>query len=173
LIASSCSQRQIVDADASVTPRSITNRCSSVREKRPNGQPCVAGNSRAIAFTSATCSGGKTARATRARLVLQPLKTVLGEPSSPTPDQPRRSIQPCGDLGVMQTISGIEHDPRPLHLLEGQLLRPGSALKHDPLVIAELNPVTRSARYFRTRLLAAHDPLALRVFPSFPAIIAL
>jgi hypothetical protein len=56
LIASSCSQRQIVDADASVTPRSITNRCSSVHEKRPNGRPCVAGNSQAIAFTSATCS---------------------------------------------------------------------------------------------------------------------
>jgi hypothetical protein len=38
LIASSASQRQIVDADASVTPRSMTNRYS-VREKRPSGRP--------------------------------------------------------------------------------------------------------------------------------------
>src|SRR4051794_12374889 len=62
LIASSRSQRQIVVADASVTPRSMTSRCSSVREKRPSGSPCVAGNSHAIALTSATCCGGKTAR---------------------------------------------------------------------------------------------------------------
>jgi len=49
LIASSCSQRQIVDADASVIPRSITSRCSSAREKRPNGRPCTTGSSHAIA----------------------------------------------------------------------------------------------------------------------------
>ena len=63
-MASSCSQRQIVEADAWHTPRSITSRCSSVREQRPSGRPCVAGSSQAIALTSASsiraapgCSG--------------------------------------------------------------------------------------------------------------------
>ena len=36
--------RQIVVAEASVTPRSITSRCSSVRLKRESGRPWVAGN---------------------------------------------------------------------------------------------------------------------------------
>src|SRR4051812_8163162 len=180
LIASSASQRQIVAADASVTPRSTTSRCSSVREKRPSGRPCVAGNSQAIALTSATCSGGKTARATRTRLVLQPLKAPLGESSPPAPDQTRRRVEPRRDLRVGHTIRGVEHDPRPLHLLERQLLRPSRPLKHTPLIAGKLNPMpgpTRhryitspaqprllqhnSGRYFRPRLLATPQGRAM------------
>jgi hypothetical protein len=77
-------------------------------------------------------------------------------------------------LDVGQALGGIQHDPRPLHLLERQLLRPRDPLKRGALVPAELNPVTRrarhrhitspthpqllhrnSGRYFRTRLLEA------------------
>jgi hypothetical protein len=58
LSASSCSQRQIVDAEASVTPRSTTSLCSSLRVKRQ----AVRGRQLAgDAFTSATCSGGNGA----------------------------------------------------------------------------------------------------------------
>jgi len=101
-----------------VTPRSITSRCSSVRENRLSGSPCASGSSHAIALTSATCCGGKTARATRALLVLQPIQALLGEPSSPLPDNPRRRIQSRRDLGVVCSLGGIEHDPRALDVTE-------------------------------------------------------
>jgi hypothetical protein len=39
LIASLASHRPIVEADASLTPRSTTNRCSSERLKRDSGRP--------------------------------------------------------------------------------------------------------------------------------------
>src|SRR4051794_34060100 len=172
LIASSCSQRQIVDADASVTPRSITSRCSSVRENRPSGRPCVTGSSHAIALTSATCCGGKTARATRARLVLQTIQAIVEEPPSPLADDPGRRVQSGCDLGVMQPLGGIEHDPRALDFLPRTLLRPRDPDQLATLVLAEFDPVTGPARhhqqlqrtppdsftdsdaYFRTRLLA-------------------
>jgi hypothetical protein len=147
LIASSCSQRQIVAADASVTPRSITNRCSSVRENRPSGRPCDSGSSHAIALTSATCSGGKTARSTRPRPVAQPLQTMLGESSSPATDQTGRAIKARRDLGVGQPIGGIQHDPRALDVLERQLLRTRRPLKHRALILAKLDPVTGRARH--------------------------
>src|SRR3954465_1305242 len=124
LIASSCSQRQIVVADASVTPRSITSRCSSVREKRPSGRPCVTGSSHAIALTSATCCGGKTARTTRARLVLEPVQAISKEAPSPLTDDPRRRVYPRRDLGVKQPVGGVQHDPRPLDFLPRTLLGP-------------------------------------------------
>jgi hypothetical protein len=52
-----------------------------------------------------------------------------------------------GDLRVMQARGRVEHDLRALHVLEGQLLRPRGPLKHAPLVLAELDPVTRRARH--------------------------
>src|SRR3954451_14241249 len=124
LIASSCSQRQIVVVEASVTPRSITSRCSSVREKRPSGRPCVAGSSHAIALTSATCCGGKTARATLARLVLQTIQAIVEQPPSPLADHPGRRVQSSCHLAVMQPLGAIEHDPRALDFLPRTLLRP-------------------------------------------------
>jgi len=147
LIASSCSQRQIVDADASVTPRSMTRRCSSTREKRDNGSSCVRGNAHAIALTSATCCGGKTTRPTRPRPIAQSLKAMFGKSSSPTPDQARRGIQPPSDLGVRDTLRGVQHDPSALHILEGQLLRTRHPLKHTTLLVAELDPVTGRTRH--------------------------
>jgi hypothetical protein len=124
-----------------VTPRSITNRCSSSRENFDSGRPLVAGSSHAIALTSATCCGGKTARATRARLVLQTLKAIMKEPSSPLPNDPRGRVQPGRDLRVRQPLHGIEHDPRALHILEGQLLRTSTTDKLSALLLGELDPV--------------------------------
>jgi hypothetical protein len=54
--ASSRSQRQIVEAEAPLTPRSITSQCSSVREKRESGSPWLTDRPQASAFTSATCT---------------------------------------------------------------------------------------------------------------------
>ena len=107
----------------------------------------MAGSSHAIALTSATCSGGKTARATRARLVLQTLKTLLGEPSSPPADQSRRGIKPPGDLRVRHPVRSVEHDPSALHILKRKLLRASATLELRALLIAELDPVTTWTRH--------------------------
>jgi hypothetical protein len=72
---------------------------------------------------------------------------MLGEPSSPPPDQTRRGIEPRRDLRVRHPLGGVEHDPRALHILERQLLRPRAALKHHALLFAEFNPVTSRARH--------------------------
>jgi hypothetical protein len=80
-------------------------------------------------LTSATCSGGKTTRAARARLVLKALEAMLGEPPSPPADQASGGVQSGGDLGVRDASSGMQHDPRPLNLLKRELLRPRDPLK--------------------------------------------
>jgi hypothetical protein len=129
LIASSESQRQIVEADASQTARSTTSRCSSVRVKRDSGRPWVAGSSQAIALTSATSCGGKTARATRARPVAESPQAILEEAPAPLADDPSGGVEANGDLGVREPIGRIEHDPRPLHLPPRPLLSPSDPLK--------------------------------------------
>jgi hypothetical protein len=124
-----------------VTPRSITSRCSSTRENFDSGRPVVAGSSHAIAVTSATCSGGKTARATRARLVLQPFQSIVEEPSSPLAHDPRGRVQPSRDLRVRHPPSGVEHDPGALHILERQLLRPRTPRQLRALFPGERYPM--------------------------------
>jgi hypothetical protein len=112
-----------------VTPCSITSRCSSAREKRESGTPRSRGNSHAIALTCATSCGGKTARATRARTILQALEALEPEPSSPLGHDLRRRVQPPGDLHVGQTLRRIEHDPRPLHHPKRRRQPTGEGLK--------------------------------------------
>jgi hypothetical protein len=129
LSASSWSQRQIVEAEASVTPRSTTSRCSSVRVKRDSGRPWVAGSSQAIALTSATCSGGKTARATRARLVAQPVEALFAESSPPLRDDLRVAVEPTGDLLVLHPRGRVEDQARPLDLAPRQRRRPRTPLE--------------------------------------------
>jgi hypothetical protein len=72
---------------------------------------------------------------------------MFGEPSSPATDQPRRGVKPRRDLGVVHAIGGVQHDPRALHRLKRQLLRPRSPLEHGALIAAELNAVTRRTRH--------------------------
>src|SRR3954468_24519854 len=81
---------------------------------------------------------------------------MLGEPSSPPAHKPRGGIQPHRDLGVMQPLGGIEHDPRSHNVLKRQLLRPRCSLKHTPLILAELDPVTRRARH--RHITSTHPP---------------
>jgi len=109
LIASRESQRPIVEADASETPRSTTNRCSSDLLKHDSGTPWALGNSHAIAFTSATSSGGKTARATRPRSILKTPKSLLAEASSPVPDAIGRHVDARGDLAIRVALGRQQH----------------------------------------------------------------
>jgi hypothetical protein len=165
----------------------MTNRCSSTRENRVSGRSCVRGSSHAIALTSATCCGGKTTRPAWPRLVAQSVQAMFGKPSSPTPDQPGRRVQPRRDLGVGDPVGGVEHDPRALNVLEGQLLGPRDPLKLTTLVAAELDPITRRARhrpkvqrerpdpfnrsdqYFRTGLLARRAVMHTRAESRGPS----
>jgi hypothetical protein len=177
LIASSCSQRQIVEAEASVTPRSTTSRCSSVRVKRDSGRPCVTGSSQAIALTSATCSGGKTPRTARARFVGKSLETTLAKPRSPAADDLWMAVEPGSDLRVLRALGGIEDHPRPLHLTPGRRHRPRPPLKLNALLAAQLDhmaapprhdhpfardrpPPSHNPKDFRTRLLAPRGVMA-------------
>jgi hypothetical protein len=116
LIASSASQRAVVEADASETPRSTTSRCSSAREKRESGTP----RSRRLAgdrFHLRDLIRGKTVRTTRTLPVLKPCQPVLKEAFPPASNHLRRRLEPSRDLGVTQPI-GVEHHFRPLHHLE-------------------------------------------------------
>jgi hypothetical protein len=120
LSASSRSQRAIVEADASQKPRSITSRCSSAREKRDSGRPCCLGSAQAIAFTSAICSGGKTARAARALSILEPGQPLLEETLPPAPNHLRRRLEPPRDFGIAQPVGAVQDHLRPLHHLVRQ-----------------------------------------------------
>jgi hypothetical protein len=132
LIASSASQRPIVDADASLIACSTMKRCSSEREKRDSGTPCVLGSSHAIALTCATSRGGKTARATRALEILKPAQSPLAEASSPAPDRLARHPEPLTDLGVRQTLGRKQHQLGPLHLPVRSGVAGGAMLKLSP-----------------------------------------
>jgi hypothetical protein len=149
LIASSESHRPIVDADASETPRSTTKRCSSVREKRESGRPCSLGSSHAIALTCATSSGGKTARATRALSVRQPLEALLAEASSPAPHDLGAQVEPASDLDVVETVRRVQDELGALHLPMRPRVAGGPVLKLAALRLAELNPIAASARHHR------------------------
>ncbi len=128
LRASSCGQRQIVDADASAAPRSITRRCSSVRENRPSGRPCMAGNSHAIASPRRLAPGENGAGDLNAACPSTPAGAALRIfVASAPPDRMR--CQAGRDLAIGHALSGIEHDPRTLHVLERQLLRSRDPLK--------------------------------------------
>ena len=113
---SSLSQRAIVASEASVTASSISCRCSSALEKRDSGTPCARGSSHAIAFTSATCSGGKTARAARALEIIKSVQATLAEASSPAPDCLSGHPQSLADLGVGPALRGQQNELGPLDL---------------------------------------------------------
>src|SRR6266496_3753781 len=148
--ASSCSQRQIVEADALVTPRWTTSRWSSAREKRESGSPCVAGSSQASAFTSATCSGGKTARAARALAILQAHEPLFEEPLPPAADDPRRRLQPTRDLRRRLPLGRVQDHLRPHdHLVRKRVAR-NPTLQLDALLATQLDHVSAPASHIAT-----------------------
>ena len=120
-------------------PRSMTSRCSSARENRDTGSPCVAGSSQASAFTSATCSGGKTTRAARALPILQAGQPLLEEPLPPATDHLRRRLQPPRDLGVALTLGRVQDHLRPHHHLVRQRVAGNPTLELSPLLATQLD----------------------------------
>jgi hypothetical protein len=78
------------------------------------------GSSHAIALTWATSSGGKTARATRPRLIYKTIQAIGCESSPPLTNHLGAHLKPSGDLSVRQAISGVEHKLCPLHIAVGQ-----------------------------------------------------
>ena len=94
---------------------------------------------------------GETARATRARPVLQPLQAALAEASSPLRNDLRRRVQPRGDLLVLQPLGRIQHDPRSLHLSEGGRQATCDRLKLRALPLAELDRMVGDPRHARSR----------------------
>ena len=147
LSASSASQRAIVAAEASLTPRSTTSRCSSAREKRESGMPCSRGSSQATAFTRATSSGGKTARAARALQVLESFEPLVAETSSPASHRLPRHPQPLADLDVRPALGRQEHQPRPLHLPVRVGVAGRAVLELGPLDLAEHDLMGAASRH--------------------------
>jgi hypothetical protein len=106
-------------------------------EKRESGTPCVRGNSQAIAFTWATCSGGKTAGTARALPIVEPRQPLLEEALPPAPDHLRRRLQPARNLGVAQPLGGVQDHFRSLHHLERQRVAGHPPLKLRPLLATQ------------------------------------
>jgi len=145
LIASSDSQRPIVEADASLTACSTTKRCSSAREKRDSGTPWALGSSHAIALTWATSSGGKTARATRPRSILKTLDALEREPFSPAGDAIGGHVQARGDLAVGVPGGRQQHQLRADHDAIGQRQAGRAALQLPTDIGVELDRCRHSS----------------------------
>ncbi|WP_249010667.1 hypothetical protein [Conexibacter sp. DBS9H8] len=75
-------------------------------------------------------------------MINQTLKAMFGKSSPPPADQPGCGVQPRSDLGVRQSVSGVQHDPCSLHILKRKLLRPCDTLKLATLYVAEFDLVT-------------------------------
>lgn len=158
LSASAASQRAIVASEASVTARSMTSRCSSAREKRDSGTPCSRGRSHAIALTSATCCGGKTARAARALEIFKSVQAPLAKASSPAPNRLAAHPKPLADLGVGPALGGQQHEPGPLHLAVGARVAGGAVLELRPLVVTEHDLVGAASRHHPPVRRDCHNP---------------
>src|ERR687895_19054 len=115
----------------------MTSRCSSAREKRDSGTPCSRGRSHAIAFASATCSGGKTARAARALEILKSVQAPLAEASSPAAHRLPAHPKPLADLGVGPALRGQQHEPGSLDLAVRARVAGDAVLELDPLVLSQ------------------------------------
>ena len=98
------------------------------------------GSSQAIAVTSATCSGGETARAARALSVAETLEPLMTESSPPLADALGGAVQALGDPPVGLALGGIEDHPRTLNLTEGLGLGASDALELVALHLAQLDP---------------------------------
>jgi hypothetical protein len=145
LIASSASQRPIVDADASLIACSTTKRCSSDRLKRDSGTPWALGSSHAIALTCATSSGGKTARTTRPRSILETLDALSSEPFSPAGDAIGGHIEARGDLEIGEPLGRQQHQLRTHHHAVGQRQAARAALELTTNLGVELDRCRHSS----------------------------
>jgi len=136
----------VVALEASEMSRSTTRRWTSAAERRESGAPSD-GGSQATAFTWATSSGGKTARAAQPRSVLKPRKPLLEEASSPASDHLRVDLEACTDLHVGQPLGGVEDELGALDLLVGKRVSRGAAIQFGALLNAQDDCVAAAARH--------------------------
>jgi hypothetical protein len=80
-------------------------------------------------------------------LILKPGQALFVKSSPPLPDDLRAHLKPVGDLHVGQTVGGIEHDLRALHIpiRERQLCCP--PLQLHALLLGERDPDRRRHRH--------------------------
>src|SRR5918996_4289569 len=145
-IASSRSQRTIVECEASQTPRSTTRRWTSAVERRESGEPPL-GGSQATALTSVICSGGETARPARARFIREAVEPLLAKASSPAPHRLPADTQPLADLGVGVAVGGHQHELRAQHLAVGAGVAGGAVLELGSLLGAQADLVGAASRH--------------------------
>ena len=110
-MASSESHRQIVVPEISATmPRVVTSLAMSGTCSRDSGTPNREGSSQANALTATTTSGGKDRGSTAPGALFEPGETLLEEPLTPLRDDLASGVQPPGDLVVVESLGGHEHD---------------------------------------------------------------
>jgi hypothetical protein len=114
LRASSSSHRHtVLTLTCSTSPQVMASWRTSAMLKRLNGTARRAGSSQAIALTSAMTAGGKGPRPAWAVPVAKSRQALLGEAFAPLGRGVRRDAQALGDLLVLFTLRGREHDPGP------------------------------------------------------------
>jgi hypothetical protein len=97
------------------------------------------GSSQASAFTSAICSGGKTARAARALPIIEPRQPLFEKALPPAADKIGSRLEPTRDLRVALPVSGVQDHLRPHHHLVRQRVTSNTALQLGPLLAAQLD----------------------------------
>jgi hypothetical protein len=118
----------------------------------------MTGSSQAIALTSVTCSGRKTARATRPRSILESWQPLVVEASSPASDDLRRRLQPASDLHARRPLGRVEHHLRPLHDLVRERVTGDTALELSPLLSAQDDSVRALSRHRGNRFAVIGAP---------------
>lgn len=105
------------------------------------------GSAQATALTLVTSSGGKTARATWPRFVLQAIEPLLAEAFSPAPDGLARHPQLLADLGVGLPVRGHQHQLCSQHLAVGAGVAGGEVLELGAILLAEGDLIGAASRH--------------------------
>jgi hypothetical protein len=108
-----------------------------------------------LMITSSTFSS-PIVRPARPRLIEQPVEAVLGKPSPPRRGRGARDPQPLGDLGVLASLRGQQHDPRALRKRLRARAAPRPRLQLRPLVAGQFNP-NSNIRWHKHLMPAAKD----------------
>jgi hypothetical protein len=95
------------------------------------------GSPQAIALTWATSSGGKTARAARSPVILEPFEPRFAEASSPATHRLPAHAQPLADLDVCLPLGRQKHELRALHFPMGPRVAGGAVLELGALCAAQ------------------------------------
>jgi hypothetical protein len=88
-------------------------------------------------------------------LILQSLKSLLAESSSPATDGLAAEPQPQTDLGIRLALRRHQHHLGPQHLKMRPRVAGGDVLKRDPLGLAENHLVGATSGHLDSKFAAA------------------